>query len=398
MKKFFSIICAVILICSCTYIYDVCSGFKITIAIDELMSNKIVDVYDDSAEGSMNISDCKIMYNQLSDEDKKVYDTIFKALSNHRSKAYITTVNDSEHAFEIVKCVLSDHPEIFYFSGKCVFYTNGILEFTYDYTKQETNEIKARIDSAVNEALPIMESKKTPYEKSLCAFEWIISNTTYDSENLDKVGELSSISNIDGVFLNHKAVCTGYAKAYQYLLNRLGIPAVMVTGDATENDKAERHAWVCQELGEEYYFSDPTWGDSYEKSISNEFISHTYFCINSSQLNVSHTPDERYDFISSDAEKYNYFYKEGLALDEYSASKIREIVKTAIVNGDKGFELYFPNDSIYNEAKYRLIDKGEIYIYLKSVDLLSLKIDSSSVQYNTNDKQNVIMFAFKDKE
>ena len=172
----------------------------------------------------------------------------------------------------------------------------------------------------------------------------------------------------------------------------------MVTGDATENDKAERHAWVCQELGEEYYFSDPTWGDSYEKSISNEFISHTYFCINSSQLNVSHTPDERYDFISSDAKKYNYFYKEGFALDEYSASKIREIVKTAIVNGDKGFELYFPNDSIYNEAKYRLIDKGEIYIYLKSVDLLSLKIDSNSVQYNTNDKQNVIMFAFKDKE
>lgn len=57
------------------------------------------------------------------------------------------------------------------------------------------------------------------------------------------------------MLVNHIGVCNGYALAYKYLLNEVGINCYMVTSESMN------HAWNLVELDGSYYHVDVTWDD-----------------------------------------------------------------------------------------------------------------------------------------
>ena len=65
--------------------------------------------------------------------------------------------------------------------------------------------------------------------------------------------------NIARVFWKKQAVCAGYARAVQYLLERLGIPCIYVEGNTIGS--SEGHAWNIVQIGGQYYYVDATNGD-----------------------------------------------------------------------------------------------------------------------------------------
>lgn len=58
--------------------------------------------------------------------------------------------------------------------------------------------------------------------------------------------------------VNGQTVCAGYARTFQYLMNRLDIPVIYVTGTT---DTGEAHGWNIVKCGDNYYNVDVTWGD-----------------------------------------------------------------------------------------------------------------------------------------
>ena len=58
-------------------------------------------------------------------------------------------------------------------------------------------------------------------------------------------------------FVNHATVCAGYARAFQYIMQNLGIPCYYCRGTA-----GEPHAWNIIKLYDGYYNVDVTWDDS----------------------------------------------------------------------------------------------------------------------------------------
>lgn len=57
--------------------------------------------------------------------------------------------------------------------------------------------------------------------------------------------------------VNGRTVCAGYARAFQYLMQQLGVPCYYCTGYAGEN-----HAWNIVRLDDGYYNVDTTWDDT----------------------------------------------------------------------------------------------------------------------------------------
>lgn len=90
----------------------------------------------------------------------------------------------------------------------------------------------------------------TTFDKIERAYHWICDNMEYDDT-------LTRGSAYDALILGD-TVCTGYASAFQLIMEQMGIESYLVQGDID----GEGHEWNAVKLDDEYYFVDATFGDT----------------------------------------------------------------------------------------------------------------------------------------
>ena len=90
----------------------------------------------------------------------------------------------------------------------------------------------------------------TTFDKIERAYRWICDNMEYDDT-------LSKGSAYDALILGD-TVCTGYASAFQLIMEQMGIESYLVQG----NIDGEGHEWNAVKLDDKYYFVDATFGDT----------------------------------------------------------------------------------------------------------------------------------------
>lgn len=393
MKKPFKLILVLLIIAGGIYTYDLYSGYSLTKKVDTLFASA-QSVQQNSVNESK--EDIPLMfYSQLNDEEKDIYNAVYNGVTEFKENIYIRNMPDSEEVFKIFRLMLSEHPEIFWTKGNSTYNTAGILKPEYLCTKAEAKEKTALIKEKTDQILA--DATGGEYAKALYFFDYVVLNTEYDKDNIDNIEIVPEDSTIEGVFLENKAVCAGYAKAYQYLLNKAGMQAVCVSGDAVTPQGNSRHAWVYQQVNGEYCFSDPTWGDSYENgnSHSSDFASHTFFCRSGELFAPTHQVEDIYGNLSAPQDNLNYYKLNSLYFESYDFSEIRKAVKISITNNDPAIELEFADGKAYATSKAELIDNGGIYFILKSIDPFSSIIDTDRISYNCDDNHNILMFQYK---
>ncbi len=84
-------------------------------------------------------------------------------------------------------------------------------------------------------------------QKVIYIHDYLVTNTDYDLTYRGHRGY--------DALVNHSAVCEGYAMAFDDLVNRLGIPSVVISSDACN------HAWNAVSLNGKWYYVDCTWDD-----------------------------------------------------------------------------------------------------------------------------------------
>lgn len=182
------------------------------------------------------------------------------------------------------------------------------LKPNYSFRGSELTEARVTLDLAVDEILLDMPNG-TDYEKALFLHDAIAKTTDYQM-----VGEHQTVW---GALVEKKAVCAGYAAAYQLLLNRAGIDAFTVSGVSYDPKTREEvpHAWNLVWIDGECVYTDVTWDDQ------GDDLYHSYFNLSKSEISVDHIiNDDLFTLPECDHYDQGYFDLIGFVITDFTTA------------------------------------------------------------------------------
>lgn len=210
---------------------------------------------------------------------------------------------------------LSDHPGAFYLDPNRIYVSSttmddSITDMTLEPEKngetyltgglQSAEDVGAslrKLNDAVNVVANRAKKQKNVYQEIRFIHNYLIDNVTYE-----ETAEKDFIHTAYGALVNKSAVCDGYAFGMKMVLDRLGIPCVVVNGDsiaydtrkhgakwAGEHRADEYHAWNEVMLNGKWYALDTTWSDADEPVWA-----------------LPESPAERYEYFLKGSETFGH--------------------------------------------------------------------------------------------
>lgn len=291
----------------------------------------------------------KYYYDRLSVKEQLAYQNILYGVRENREEIQLDGI-DAKRANELFQFVLKDSPDIFWCEGNVTSKSFGksdprtTLKPEYDYDPEERSRMQEEIEREAGICLSGIPADASDYEKILYVYEYIVNHVTYDTEAEDN-------QNIYSALVNKRSVCAGYSRTMQYLLERLGVFCMYVTGDA----QGQAHAWNIVACGGDYYHVDVTWGDpvfqTQEEEQDFEYISYDYMCCSDTEIRQTHTPDEDVVLPPCTKMDQNYYVVNGMYYTSYDSAAALETMKQVIRAKSNPVVLKYPDQATYEQAK-----------------------------------------------
>ena len=299
-----------------------------------------------------NFTASRIFYNTLDDAGKKAYDNIYGGIMAQNEEFYVSESLETDDVFDILYYVLNDNPEIFWTQGEATFSSNGNMSMSYSLTSDEITAKTAAIEAKAEQIMSEINPAGDDYSRALAVFDYIADSVVYSNQSENK--GYNPVYTLEGALINSSAVCSGYTKAYQYLLSLTGIKSTLISGES----KGDSHAWLMVELDGERYYSDVTWGDQTDSETCFPHINHYYFAMNNAQLLKEHNIDKECDLFKCTASADNYYEREGLNFTTYDYDAVLNACIDNENKSAKGYiEFYIDSEEEYKRAVVDLVDK-----------------------------------------
>ncbi len=360
---------------------------------EDTQKREDVGITDESIETIKKQQEGLYAFERLTPSGKTLYAEILQILESEGKDVVVSTTSD-EAIEQVFDYVLMDHPEIFYVDGYS--YTNYTLGDTitkitfsgnYLYGLDEVKSRQTRINEYVNKCLAGAPSSEDDYYAIKYVYEYIIDNTDYDLNASDN-------QNICSVFLNGRSVCNGYAKAAQYILNKLGIECTLVTGTVdTNNSRGVRHAWNLVQCNNAFYYMDVTWGDSSFQTASGETadasklprINYAYLNVTSSDIAVNHKVSNLISMPECNSIADNYYVREGEYFTSSELALVADLFNRRYNDGSDNVTIKCATKQIYDSLFEELITGRKVFDYIQGDD-------KSQVSYTTFEEYGTIIF------
>lgn len=196
-------------------------------------------------------------YAMLDEKGQHLYRQIY-ANSNSLNAAF-APVEDvyMDELNSIFAAVFNDHPELFFMETAyyCKYRSNGQcveIDLMFNKTAQNLAEAEKIFEERAEQIISEAKKLTSNYEREKYVHDALVDLTVYQTSA--QMGQSAYSALVNG-----QTVCAGYARAFQYILQKLAIPCYYCTGYAGEN-----HAWNIVMLDDGFYNVDVTWDDTGE--------------------------------------------------------------------------------------------------------------------------------------
>ena len=299
----------------------------------------------------------------LSEDEQRIYRQMLNGIRERQNEFYLTSA-DEDVISKVYHALLKDHPELFWVHNREEVYTTSYkgtdyCRFSpgYTYTEQEISEIMTEMQNAVNEVNAEITQNASDYDKVKMIYTYLIDHTEYEASDDDQ--------NIAGVFWKKKAVCAGYARAVQYLLEQLGIPCIYVEGSA--RDSVEGHAWNIVKINEQYYYVDATNGDQPSfleggavQLEEHKTVIYDYLCPFPQEYEQVYTASDEFPVPECTAADLNFYVLNQACFDTYDEQQIYDFCCMRLDNGAAVVRFKFTSQDAFDSAYRQWIQDGYI--------------------------------------
>lgn len=330
-------------------------------------------------EGLMNLPPSGI---DLDDAD---YRSLVKGLAAGENTVHFDRSISQEVLSSMVERASIAHPELFWYKSWTVTTASSWSEAKVDIMDGcgDIPAMCARLDAAVQELIAKIPAGLDDFGTALFVHDYIVQLTEYDTAGAD-AGVSGLNTTAYGCLVEHNAVCSGYARAYQLVMQRLGYNCGYCTGDMLDG---EGHAWNYLRLDGAYYWIDVTHDDPVSVGGATIGVSHAYFLIDNERLLRTREIGDGQPFVPNcQSMQANYYVRQGSYLENYSFDAVSEVFE-AHAEAHR-VELMFGTEEGYHAALRALFDDGEIW------DIPAVSDSGEGVRYTQNDELYTLNITF----
>ncbi len=329
-------------------------------------------------------------YNNLNSEQQQAYIMIYSMFNNFTDSRRLEVTEDELN--ELFVAVLYDNSEFFWVDVNYNFINYGTsIEFSpnYRFDTSTAKKMSVILDAKIDEIVKASENFLTDYEKELYFHDYVCDITVYNEETFGEMGDTAYSALIDG-----KAICEGYSRAMQLLLDRAGIRNHLVVGDGVNEEGTEAHMWNIVEIEGKNYHLDATWNDT----GTDNGIGYLYFNVNDEFISRDHinlVPENN----NCESMNANYFVVNDLYVENFkSYNELVSPVAKELEKGDNIVEILFADEKQLSKAMKTLENNNYAFFDFvgDAVKKSGKDLQKDEIEYYTLDKCNYLCLIFKE--
>ena len=360
-------------------------------------------------EGLATISE-RTCYNLIKSQCDKISNDIYK------SKFYVIediTVPGAKLSTTQIKKIMyaiqNDNPDIFWIASTFSYRYSGnstVIKLNSVFSKKDQQKAVEALNNKVSEIISSVPKNSSEYNTELFLHDYIVDNCKYEKITVNSESN-PKVFTTYGCLVEGSAVCEGFSKSMQLLMNRAGMECKPIAGSR----RSESHMWNVVKINDNWYHLDVTWDGAGTLSQYN------YFNVTDDIIKKDHTINEelskttkfnediRYNFklpICTAAAE-NYFEKNAIKIKNLNSGADNLIIKKIIESANLKKEFLYimvdimvdKNTNFDSVKKQLFIEKPYKYFSYVTAANKSLsnghKINTRNAHYGECIPQNVII-------
>jgi len=281
--------------------------------------------------------------NVLNDAERSIYNLMLDGINNLSGEISLGTDLSKTQIDNAFNAILKDQSQIVWLGNGYTLSTrttyegqNEVTTYTfkpaYTMSSSQAATATANLDREVNALLGSMHNGMSQLDIEVLVHDFLVKKVTYNNAAAQNPSNYPKSYTAYGALVEGSAVCEGYAKAFQLVLNKVGIQTTLISGKTSGGN----HMWNMANIEGSWYHVDVTFDDPNNGNANA--VMRNYLNLSAAEIGKTHAISNRFAYPSAASTGHNYFNANGLSFDFYNNSAANKLFNEVVrsINSNNG--------------------------------------------------------------